>query len=296
MGCQSLPSCARSGRMCVESNDSEKPAPTVVTWLCVLGAILCSVQFCVVHVVLVCPGQMLRENGYQTAMLGKWHLGVRPEFMPNSRGFQYYFGRFIPESTSVSLWRVMSAGEFVLEQSRWCWVRVAHPSSLHSAGHPCHAGLPFSADMGTSVWRPDAANEWDWAPQPLVEGTDTDGFRVIEQPAALQNLSVKYVGFHQCNAVASLTCLACLLNSLLARACTLSRILPAALSPKRRLGDAKCREISAHCVAMADTRRQRPSSLRPARQVQTRGFCTCRSATFTTLNTAPVPGAIPRLS
>lgn len=61
---------------------------------------------------------------------------------------------------------------------------------LHSLNDP-RVGLPFSADMGTTVWRPDEANQWDWAPEPLVEGTDVGGFRVIEQPAALQNLSVK---------------------------------------------------------------------------------------------------------
>jgi arylsulfatase B len=35
----------------------------------------------------------LRALGYATACIGKWHLGNSEEFHPNSRGFDYYFGR-----------------------------------------------------------------------------------------------------------------------------------------------------------------------------------------------------------
>lgn len=36
--------------------------------------------------------ELLKKVGYQTAIVGKWHLGVRPQFHPNNRGFDYYFG------------------------------------------------------------------------------------------------------------------------------------------------------------------------------------------------------------
>jgi arylsulfatase A len=36
--------------------------------------------------------RMLRENGYRTAMFGKWHLGAKPEFGPNAHGFEEFFG------------------------------------------------------------------------------------------------------------------------------------------------------------------------------------------------------------
>lgn len=36
--------------------------------------------------------EMLKSNGYQTGMVGKWHLGHHPEFLPNRQGFDSYFG------------------------------------------------------------------------------------------------------------------------------------------------------------------------------------------------------------
>ena len=40
----------------------------------------------------VTMAEMLKENGYYTALVGKWHLGHRPENLPNAQGFDYYFG------------------------------------------------------------------------------------------------------------------------------------------------------------------------------------------------------------
>ena len=42
---------------------------------------------------------MLRANGYATAIYGKWHLGDHPDFMPNNQGFDEYFG--IPYSNDM---------------------------------------------------------------------------------------------------------------------------------------------------------------------------------------------------
>ena len=36
--------------------------------------------------------QLLKNNGYTTALIGKWHLGYKPEFGPNAHGFDYFFG------------------------------------------------------------------------------------------------------------------------------------------------------------------------------------------------------------
>ena len=35
---------------------------------------------------------LLKKNGYETALIGKWHLGFRPEWGPNAHGFDEFFG------------------------------------------------------------------------------------------------------------------------------------------------------------------------------------------------------------
>ncbi|MDB6138520.1 MAG: atsA 3, partial [Verrucomicrobiaceae bacterium] len=36
--------------------------------------------------------ELLKQAGYTTACIGKWHLGDQPEFLPHRRGFDYYLG------------------------------------------------------------------------------------------------------------------------------------------------------------------------------------------------------------
>jgi arylsulfatase A-like enzyme len=36
--------------------------------------------------------QLLKNNGYRTALIGKWHLGYKQEFSPRAHGFDYFFG------------------------------------------------------------------------------------------------------------------------------------------------------------------------------------------------------------
>lgn len=35
---------------------------------------------------------ILRDNGYATGLIGKWHIGFKPEFGPNAHGFAEFFG------------------------------------------------------------------------------------------------------------------------------------------------------------------------------------------------------------
>jgi arylsulfatase A len=44
--------------------------------------------------------EVLKEQGYATAAIGKWHLGDQPEFMPTQQGFDYFFG--IPYSDDMT--------------------------------------------------------------------------------------------------------------------------------------------------------------------------------------------------
>ncbi len=43
--------------------------------------------------------ELLKQNGYSTAAVGKWHLGHLPQYLPTSQGFDSYFG--IPYSNDM---------------------------------------------------------------------------------------------------------------------------------------------------------------------------------------------------
>ena len=43
--------------------------------------------------------EVLKARGYATGMIGKWHLGVLPEYLPTRQGFDSYFG--IPYSNDM---------------------------------------------------------------------------------------------------------------------------------------------------------------------------------------------------
>jgi arylsulfatase A len=36
--------------------------------------------------------EKMRDNGYRTACIGKWHLGSWPEYRPTNQGFEYFWG------------------------------------------------------------------------------------------------------------------------------------------------------------------------------------------------------------
>jgi arylsulfatase len=55
--------------------------------------------------------KMLKSQGYRTMCAGKWHLGSRPEFMPNAQGFDRFFG--IPYSHDMWPLPLLSNGEVV---------------------------------------------------------------------------------------------------------------------------------------------------------------------------------------
>ena len=44
--------------------------------------------------------EILKERGYATAAIGKWHLGAHPDFLPTSHGFDHFFG--LPYSSDMS--------------------------------------------------------------------------------------------------------------------------------------------------------------------------------------------------
>src|SRR6187397_1976805 len=40
----------------------------------------------------ITSAELLKTRGYATGMVGKWHLGQLPAFLPMQQGFEYWFG------------------------------------------------------------------------------------------------------------------------------------------------------------------------------------------------------------
>ena len=58
---------------------------------------------------------LLKKAGYTTAMLGKWHLGARPPYLPLHFGFDSFYG--IPYSHDM--WPVDYEGKPIVDTSNW---------------------------------------------------------------------------------------------------------------------------------------------------------------------------------
>ncbi len=56
--------------------------------------------------------KVLKETGYSTAAIGKWHLGHLPQYLPTSHGFDSYYG--IPYSNDMDRVNNMQAHEAIL--------------------------------------------------------------------------------------------------------------------------------------------------------------------------------------
>ena len=60
--------------------------------------------------------EVLKEVGYATGCIGKWHLGDQPEFLPTRQGFDYFYG--IPYSDDMTAEVGQRLGER-LEGNKW---------------------------------------------------------------------------------------------------------------------------------------------------------------------------------
>ncbi len=103
---------------------------------------------------------LLREQGYATALVGKWHCGDQPPFLPTQHGFDQYFG--LPYSNDMG--------------------RQAHPGRREWIGD-------FEKRFDVSYGNGPDPETWSYPPLPLMRGEEV----VQEQPDQAA-LTERYVG------------------------------------------------------------------------------------------------------
>ncbi len=130
--------------------------------------------------------QLLKNNGYATALIGKWHLGWEPEFSPNAHGFDYFFG-FLSGSTDFYM-HVTPSGQADLYENgnpieeRGYLTDLITERSLRFLEQ--NASRPFFLDIAYNAphWpfqrpdRPAAAtpNPTTTGPNPLFQGPEDE--------------------------------------------------------------------------------------------------------------------------
>ncbi len=97
----------------------------------------------------------LKNAGYATACIGKWHLGHLPKYLPTNQGFDYYYG--VPYSNDMDVDPEMAVADDVT----------------------------FRKDMTLEKMRDPENKQWGWVP--LLEND-----KVIEYPANQNTLTARY--------------------------------------------------------------------------------------------------------
>jgi len=142
--------------------------------------------------------EVLKTRGYRTAMIGKWHLGDRPEFNPTRHGFDVFYGLpysndyrppFVPNTPQVPLLKDLDVIERPVNQDtltarytdeaiRFIGEAKGQPFFLYLAYNMPH--LPISTPerfRGRSRGGPygDVIEELDWSVGEVLNALKTAG-------------------------------------------------------------------------------------------------------------------------
>lgn len=135
--------------------------------------------------------EILRANGYETAMFGKWHLGDKSPHLPTDKGFDYFFGtHYSNDMVPYHYWRneekVMDG---VIDQTQLTGILTDEiidyieyegddPFFLYYASpfphHPATASEEFQGTSGAGLFG-DAVQELDWSIGQIVEKLEEKG-------------------------------------------------------------------------------------------------------------------------
>jgi arylsulfatase A len=129
--------------------------------------------------------EVLRERGYATACVGKWHLGDVPEVMPTNQGFDAYFGMIGENHGMSDIYRDITLLEknrdvdksqltkrYTEEAVRFIRASKDRPFFLyfaHSAIHvPLYASDAFRGKSAAGLYG-DMTQELDWSVGQVLE-------------------------------------------------------------------------------------------------------------------------------
>ncbi len=143
-----------------------------------------------IHSDEVTLAEALKEVGYATAIVGKWHLGHHPPFYPTRHGFDYYYG--IPYSNDMPPVIVLE-NETLIEESpdqRYLTQRYTEKALeildeirdrhfflylAHSMPHyPAIASDTFAGSSEYGVYG-DAVQELDWSTEQILQKIEALG-------------------------------------------------------------------------------------------------------------------------
>jgi arylsulfatase A len=123
--------------------------------------------------------EVLHRRGYRTGLVGKWHLGGTPGYLPNDRGFDSFYGAlWSNDDTPYAIYRddqvVVPAPadedvlthNFTIEAQDFIRANKDHPFFLylaHAMPHfPEHASAAFRGKSEAGLYG-DAVQELDWS-------------------------------------------------------------------------------------------------------------------------------------
>lgn len=132
----------------------------------------------------ICVARLLKDRGYATACIGKWHLGHLPQYLPMRHGFDYYYG--LPYSNDMHVEKrgdppvpLMRNGEIIEQPAdqatltrryteeavRFIGEHRDQPFFLylpHTMPHiPLHVSEPFAGKSAGGLYG-DVVEEIDW--------------------------------------------------------------------------------------------------------------------------------------
>jgi len=136
--------------------------------------------------------ELLKKEDYVTGCIGKWHLGMLPEVMPNAQGFDYYYGMPGPNHGNSDLFRndtLLKKNseveydqitlDYTHEAISFIRMNKAKPFFLylaHSAIHiPLFASKSFRRHEGTNGLYRDMTEELDWSCGEILKELKDEG-------------------------------------------------------------------------------------------------------------------------